>query len=202
MSEVIPQSSPQRSLTYSNVAKIPEVVASARDYFASGATRSIDWRRKQLEGIARLCKEEESAIAAALTEDLGRPAFTSFTAEINFVRNEAKHALKLLKQWMAPEKVATPLALQPASSTLLREPLGVVLIISPWNYPFQLLVAPLVAALAAGNTAVLKPSELAPATAALVERLLPRYVDRDAVRVVQGEVPETTALLEERFDDQ
>ena len=113
---------------------------------------------------------------------------------------EATAASKQLKKWMKPERVATPVPQQPGRARVVREPLGVVLIIAPWNYPVQLLLSPLVGALAAGNCAVLKPSELTPHTSAALADLVPRYLDPDAVALVEGAVPETQALLAERFD--
>lgn len=176
------------------------VVAGLRQVFESGLTGSRAWRIRQLQGIERFCVEEEGAIATALAKDLGKPALGAFASEIVFVKNEATHARKKLKSWMAPTKVATPITVQPASSYIVHEPLGVVLIISPWNYPFQLLLSPLVAALAAGNCALLKPSEVAPHTARLVAERLAKYVDAGAVRVLEGGVEETTAILKERYD--
>lgn len=176
------------------------VVAGLRQVFESGLTSSREWRIRQLQGIERFCVEEEAAIAAALAKDLGKPSLGAFASEIVFVKNEAVHARKKLKSWMAPTKVATPITVQPASSQIVPEPLGVVLIISPWNYPFQLLLSPLVAAIAAGNCALLKPSEVAPHTATLVAERLAKYVDAGAVRVLEGGVEETTAILKERYD--
>ena len=116
------------------------------------------------------------------------------------MKDEAAHALKHLGSWVKPTKHSVPLVVQPAKAWTEPQPLGVVLIIAPWNYPLQLLLAPAVAALAAGNAMVLKPSELAPATSAAVAELVPRYLDAEAVAVVEGGVPETTALLEQAWD--
>jgi aldehyde dehydrogenase (NAD+) len=113
---------------------------------------------------------------------------------------EIKHILKHLEAWARPRRASMPLTLQPAKGRIRAEPLGVVLVISPWNYPIQLLVTPLATALAAGNCVVAKPSEVAPACSAVLARLIPQYVDDGAVAVVEGSVPETTALLEQRFD--
>jgi aldehyde dehydrogenase (NAD+) len=113
---------------------------------------------------------------------------------------EVNDALANLKEWAAPEKVPTPAALAPGSSFIQREPLGVVLNIVPFNYPVQLALMPLIAAVAAGNCVVIKPSEVAAHSAVLLGRMLPRYVDTDCIKVVQGGVPETTALLDQRWD--
>lgn len=179
---------------------IPQVVQRLRARFESGVTRSRRWREQQLEGIERFVAECEKDIFEALHADLGKPEIEAFGAEISYVANDAKHARKHLAQWMKEEKVSTPLVAMPGKSTIQSEPLGVVLIISPWNYPFQLLMAPLVGALAAGNCAVLKPSEVAPHTSAMLAKLLPRYVDPTCIEIVEGAVPETTKLLEQRFD--
>src|SRR6185437_1286338 len=136
----------------------------------------------------------------ALASDLHRSPTETQLADVNVILAEVAHALKHLRAWAAPKRVALPLALQPARGWVIREPLGVVLVIAPWNYPVQLLLGPVVAALAAGNSVVMKPSELAAATSALIARLVPDYLDARAVAVVEGAVPETTALLEERFD--
>ena len=105
-----------------------------------------------------------------------------------------------LDAWMRPHHVHVPVVLQPARAKILPEPLGVALVIAPWNYPIQLLLLPMASAIAAGNTVAGKPSELAPATSAVVARLIPSYLDPDAVAIVEGGVEEATALLEERFD--
>ncbi|MEO0323837.1 MAG: aldehyde dehydrogenase family protein [Myxococcota bacterium] len=181
-------------------ADISRRVASARARFRSGATRPLRWRLAQLDGVARFVKEREREILEALHEDLGKPSIEAYGAELSFVANDLAHVRSHLEGWMRPEKVRVPLVARPGSSEIRREPLGVVLVIAPWNYPFQLLMAPLVAALAAGNAAVLKPSEVSRHTSALFARLLPRYLDREAVCVVEGGVAETTALLAERFD--
>ena len=171
-----------------------------RATFDSGRTTDLGWRKRQLQGVIDLVRENEEQLADALTADLGKPAFDSWLTELNLVKDEAAHALKHLGSWVKPTKHSVPLVVQPAKAWTEPQPLGVVLIIAPWNYPLQLLLAPAVAALAAGNAMVLKPSELAPATSAAVAELVPRYLDAEAVAVVEGGVPETTALLEQAWD--
>ncbi|MBO1417983.1 aldehyde dehydrogenase family protein, partial [Streptomyces sp. FH025] len=168
--------------------------------FATGRTKSLAWRKAQLRALRRLLVEQEAAFADALHTDLGKSPTEAHTTEIGFTINEIDHTLRHLDRWLRPRRVAVPLALQPARARTVREPLGTVLVIAPWNYPLQLALAPLVGAIAAGNCAVVKPSELAPATSALIAHWLPRTLDRQAVAVVEGGVPETTALLEQRFD--
>ena len=136
----------------------------------------------------------------ALKSDLGKSAFEGWAGETYLIAGELKHARKHLASWMRPKRVRTPLLAQPGVSKVYAEPLGVVLNIAPWNYPIQLALAPLIGAIAAGNSVVLKPSEVAPACSALLARLLPRYLDPECVAVIEGGVPETTRLLEQRFD--
>src|SRR5829696_636353 len=164
------------------------IVESLRESFNAGISRPLDTRRAQLQQLQRMLTEQEDAMFAAMAADLGKPPFESYGAEIALVKNEIKAALKNLDTWCAPTKVKLPISFKPGSAEVVPEPLGVVLIIAPWNYPVQLLLAPLVAALAAGNTVVLKPSEVAPATAAAMAEMLPQYLDGRMVRVVTGGV--------------
>ena len=134
------------------------LVESQRRFFRSGATRSYDFRRKQLESLEELVSANESRIHDALASDLGKPRFEAFASETGFIRSEVRYALNRLEEWMEPEHVGTPLTFFPATSSIRHEPLGVALIIAPWNYPFQLVMAPLIGALSAGNCALVKPS--------------------------------------------
>lgn len=180
--------------------EIPPVVARLRSTFDSGRTKPISWRKAQLRALRRMLIEERPTWEKALKDDLGKPSLEAHTTEIGYVVNEIDHTLKHLASWLRPKRVGVPMALAPAKARWVREPLGTVLIISPWNYPVNLALAPLVGAIAAGNSAVIKPSELAPATSGVLAELVPRYLDTEAVAVVEGGVPESTALLEERFD--
>ena len=182
------------------VESIPFIVQLLRESYDAGRLRTIDSRQGQLRQLQRMLIEQEEALLAAMAADLAKPPMEAYAAEIGLVLSEIKHALKNLDAWCAPERVKVPISFKPGSAEIVPEPLGVVLIIAPWNYPTQLLLAPLVAALAAGNTAVLKPSEVAPATAAAMAKLIPQYLDERLVRVVTGGVEETTALLAEKFD--
>lgn len=176
------------------------MAAGLREVFATGRTRDLQWRLEQLRGIERLCDEREREIADALAQDLGRPAFDSWLADVAPTKAEAAYARKHLHRWMRRKRIGMPLSQWPARGWVQYDPLGVVLVIGAWNYPFYLSVAPLVAAFAAGNCAVLKPSELAPATSSLLARLLPQYLDAEAVRIVEGDGATTQALLAEGFD--
>ena len=178
----------------------PSLVTSLRKTFDGGRTRALSFRMGQLEALTRMIEEREGEILEALRIDVGKPRMEAFMAELGFVLGELALVKKKLPSWMRPERVATPASAQPGRAEIHRDPLGVVLLIGPWNYPFQLVIAPLIGALAAGNCAVVKPSEMTPTVSALLARLLPQYLDPDVVKVVEGGVVETTALLEERFD--
>lgn len=171
-----------------------------RQHFDKGCTRTLAYRKQQLSGLMRFLQECESEIFTALATDIGKPQAESLSAEIGLVMSEAKLLQKNLARWMKPKRVATPLLAQPGKSVIYPEPLGVVLVIAPWNYPLQLTLAPLAGALAAGNCVVLKPSEMAAATSQLLADRLPRYIDTNCLAIVQGGIDETTALLREPFD--
>jgi aldehyde dehydrogenase (NAD+) len=175
-------------------------LSDLRQVFATGRTRGLRWRLTQLEAIERLCDEREGDIAAALHADLGRPAVEAWLGDVASTKGEAAYARKHLKRWMRRRRQPLPLAQLPGRCWVQYDPLGVVLIIGPWNYPVYLSLAPLVAAVAAGNCAVLKPSELAPATSELLARLVPLYLDAEAVRVVEGDGQTTQDLLAQGFD--
>ncbi|MGR6540309.1 aldehyde dehydrogenase family protein [Streptomyces rochei] len=178
-----------------------DVVARLRATFRTGRTKPVEWRTGQLCRLRALLTENGSELEAALHADLGKSAAEAQRTEIGFTVREIDHTLDHLADWLRPEPAPVPAHLgADATAWTQYDPLGVVLVIAPWNYPAQLLLAPVVGALAAGNAVVAKPSELAPATSAALARLLPRYLDTDAVAVVEGGIPETTALLVERFD--
>lgn len=179
---------------------IPQMVEALRASFDAGQTRSHTWRDRQLRRMRDMLRENEAALGDAMKEDLGKSHFDCWLSELNVLCDEIDFSRKHLRSWMRPERVATPIHLQPASCTILREPLGVVLVLGAWNYPIQLTLAPAIAAIAAGNCVLLKPSEVSPASARLLCELLPRYMDPSCIRIVDGGIPEATALLEQRFD--
>ena len=179
---------------------IPTVLTTLRSTFASGRTRPLTWRREQLQGLRRMLVDREEELLAALATDLGKPPAEAWATDVGFVISEIDHVLHHLRAWARPERVWAPLVTRPAKARVVREPYGVALVIAPWNYPVQLLVSPMVGALAAGNCVVAKPSEVAAATSTALARLIPKFVDTDAVAVVEGGVPETQALLAEPFD--
>ncbi|MCX5054923.1 aldehyde dehydrogenase family protein [Streptomyces sp. NBC_00474] len=188
-------------MNHSTPEQPADVVARLRATFRTGRTKPLEWRTAQLRRLRDMLTEQGPDLAAALHADLGKSAAEAHRTEIDFTIREIDHTLDHLAEWLRPEAAPVPAHLgADASAWTQYDPLGVVLVIAPWNYPAQLLLAPVVGALAAGNAVVAKPSELAPATSAAIARLLPAYLDTDAVAVVEGGIPETTALLAERFD--
>lgn len=183
-----------------DAARASALVSEMRKVHLSGRTKSLQWRREQLQGIIRMTQENEEDILHALAQDLGKPRVEAWTGDINPTEGAAKLSLKNLEAWTKPTSVPTNLASFPGKSVMVPEPFGVVLVIAPWNYPYVLAMEPLIGALAAGNSVVVKPSEHAPATAALLVRLFPKYLDATAVQVVTGSVPEASALLQQRWD--
>ncbi|XP_059653443.1 aldehyde dehydrogenase family 3 member H1-like [Cornus florida] len=176
------------------------VVKELRECFNSGKTKSYEWRVEQLKRIAKFIDEREKDILAALHNDLSKPETEAFVSEISLTKGSCNLAIKELNRWMTPERVKTSFSTYPSSAEVVSEPLGVVLVISTWNYPFMLSLEPVIGAIAAGNAVVLKPSEIAPSTSSLLANLLEEYVDNSAIRVVEGSVPETSALLEQKWD--
>lgn len=172
------------SLTYLN-----NVYRQQLYFFNSGATKGYEFRRAQLQQLKSCIKKNEAAILEALQKDLNKSAFEGYVTEIGTVYEEINFALKNLRKWMRPKRVNTPLPLMPSSSRIYSEPLGVVLIIAPWNYPLQLNLSPLVAAIAAGNTVILKPSELAVNTEALLISLIAENFDPAYISVTTIDGP-------------
>lgn len=176
------------------------LIARQRDYFLAGNTRPVSWRKEQLEALKAMFTEHHDELCDALWKDLRRNVIDADLMDVAYNVKEADYALKHLDTWMKAEHVHTPLVFEPGHVRIRRDPLGVTLIIGAWNEPFMLLFAPLVAAFAGGNTAVLKPSEMAAACSSIIARLVPPYFDTRAVAVVEGAVPETTALLAQKWD--
>ena len=176
------------------------VLAQVRTVFNAGRTRSVAWREEQLRAIERMCEEREAEISEALIRDLGRSAFEAWLGDIASTKAEAVFARKHFRKWMKPQRQSLPLAQMPGRAWVQYDPIGVVLVIGPWNYPFFLCMSPVVAAVAAGNGVVIKPSELAPATSELIARLVPQYLDPEAIRVVEGAADVTQDLLSQGFD--
>ena len=174
-------------------------LALLRETFESGITRDLSWRISQLHALRTFLTERERDIAAALHYDFRKSAAETFLTETGFLRGEIRFALKHLASWMKARRASIPFIYQPSRATYSPEPYGVVLIIGAWNYPFNLSLGPLISAIAAGNCAVVKPSEHAPRSSALIAEGLGHYLDQSAIRVVEGGVDEAKALLAERF---
>lgn len=186
--------------TTSDSPNFADLVGQLRLTYRNGVTRPLEWRRRQLRQMLAMLSENEDEILAALRTDLGKPGVEGFITDIAFVTGEIKAMLKNLRKWNDTVRVPTPVVAFPAKSQLIPEPLGVVLVIAPWNYPVQLLLVPAAGAIAAGNAVVMTPSEVSSATSAVLARLVPRYLDPEAIAIVEGGVPETTALLDQHFD--
>jgi aldehyde dehydrogenase (NAD+) len=192
MTEAAPACAPEPNYT--------AMFAELGDTFESGRTTDLAWRTAQLSAIERLMVEHEQDFMDALAEDLGKHALEAWSTEISYVADTAAYCRKKLRKWTRRRKVATPVVGQPGRSWIQPEPLGVVLVIGAWNYPLQLTLSGAAAAISAGNCVLMKPSELAPATSATVARLVPEYLDPECIKVIEGGVPETTALLELPWD--
>lgn len=180
--------------------EIKKIISQQRAFFEAGKIKSYEARISALKTLKKMLTENEDIIKKALYEDLRKPDFEAYTTEIGVVLVEIDHSIKKLKSWMQPKKVNTPMLHFIGSSYIYNDPYGIVLNIAPWNYPFQLLVSPLVGILAAGNCAILKPSELAPATSKVSAELFSKYFDENLVKVIEGGIPETQALLDQKFD--
>ena len=174
-------------------------VASLRDPVLRGLTRPLAWRLEQLRRLATLLSDIKPELVEALAADLGKPPLEA-RLELAMVREELALARRRVRAWMQPRRRPVAPWAWPARASVVAEPLGCVLIIAPWNYPFQLCLKPLVSALAAGNTAVIKPSESSPATAELIARAVGRHFPPETVQVVCGDGEVAARLLEERFD--
>ena len=183
---------------HTELESIPAQVARLRRTFDAGRTRPLEWRREQLKALIAMHDDHADEFVEALRADFGKPTFEAFTSDVGQGKTEAKNALKNLKKWTRPERIGLLPVM--GRARVIREPLGVVLIISPWNYPIGLLLSPLAGAIAAGNAVVLKPSEVTPHVSAALAKRIPEYMDPDAITLVEGGVEETTTLLEQRFD--
>ncbi|PYE49093.1 aldehyde dehydrogenase [Paenibacillus barcinonensis] len=169
-------------------------------FFRSGATRSADVRIERLTRLKQAIQNYEPRLTEALYQDLGKSEFESYTTEIGFMLDSITHTIRKIKKWVKPAKVKTQMALLGSKSYIIPEPYGAILIIGPFNYPFQLLIEPLVGAIAAGNTAVLKASENTPAVSAVVRELIGEVFEPEYVQVVEGAKDTTTALIHAPFD--
>lgn len=180
--------------------KIEELFKTQKNIPRNSELRGYSHRLKHLNLLMCLVEEHEKEILKALEIDLKKPEIEAFASEVHYVKDEINFTRKRLKKWMRDKRVKGAYTLWPSRSHIRSEPFGVCLIIGPWNYPFQLLLSPLIGAIAAGNTAILKPSELAPNVSAIISKLIQKYFDPEIVSVVEGGIPETQKLLELEFD--
>jgi aldehyde dehydrogenase (NAD+) len=179
---------------------IAATVARLRRTFASGRTRDVAWRKRQLKALEKLMVDNEPAIAAALAKDLGRKPFESWLADIASTAGEAADAAKNVGKWTKRKHRMLEFAQLPGRGWVEYEPYGTVLVIGAWNFPFALTLGPAVGAIAAGNAVVLKPSEVSPASSALMAELVPKYLDPDAIAVVEGDGAVSQELIAQGFD--
>ncbi|WP_260989811.1 aldehyde dehydrogenase [Paenibacillus xylanexedens] len=180
--------------------EVQVILERQRTFFRSGATRQAGMRIERLSRLKQAIQKFETELTQALYQDLGKSEFESYTTEIGFMLDSITHTMRKIKKWVKPAKVRTQVALIGSKSYILPEPYGAVLIIGPFNYPFQLLIEPLVGAIAAGNTAVLKASENTPAVSAVVKKLIGEVFEPEYVQVVEGAKDTTTALIHASFD--
>lgn len=176
------------------------ILNKQRRFFGACYTKSLEFRKEQLEKLRSAIEKNEDSFARALNSDLGKSPFESYMTEIGVVKDEINHILSNLKKWAAPEKAPSSPALFPSKAKIYKEPLGVSLIISPWNYPVQLTLSPLAASIAAGCCTMLKPSEFSPACSKAIKEMLRQVFDEEYVSVVTGGAETSAALLEEKFD--
>jgi len=176
------------------------LIARQHQHFQTGATRPLAYRQDQLRRLQAAIESRESSLLEALHADLRKSPTEAYASEIGFVLSDIRHALKHLPAWMRPQRRRLPLMAWPGRAAVQPEPFGVALIIGPWNYPFQLLLSPLVGAIAAGNCAVLKPSEFAPHTATVIAKLIADIFPAEYITVVEGDRQVAEALLREKFD--
>ncbi len=179
---------------------IKEIVNKQRNYFNQGNTLNIKFRIEQLKKLGKAINSYEAEIFAALKTDLNKPSFEAYSSEIMQLKGELKYTVKRLKRWAKPHKVKTSFELQPGKSRVYAQPFGVVLNIAPWNYPFQTCLVPLVSILAAGNCAVIKPSEFAPQSSKLIAKIIGEIYPAEYCAVVEGGVEETQLLLAQKWD--
>jgi aldehyde dehydrogenase (NAD+) len=179
---------------------ISDILSKQRQFFRAGTTKNVDFRITQLQTLKKVVIDNESAIIAALKADLNKPLFEAYGSEFSSVIQEINYALKNIKNWVKAKKAAIPIFLLPGSAQIISEPLGVVLIIGPWNYPFTLNLLPLIGAIASGNCAVVKPSEFAPHTSKLIAEIISKHFPLEYIAVIEGDVEVSQKLLQEKFD--
>lgn len=180
--------------------RVQQLLRLQRTFFAKGHTLPLAFRKGQLQKLQQVLQQHQQELIDALYADFKKPALEAFGTEVGFIELELKLALKNIDDWTKPRRVPETLINFPARSYVYPQPYGIALIISPWNYPLNLLFTPLIGAMAAGNCAILKPSEIAANTAAVVTRLISENFDERYIAVVEGSVPTTQYLLAQKFD--
>ncbi|KAL4122525.1 hypothetical protein QTP88_014839 [Uroleucon formosanum] len=182
------------------MANYADIVEKARSAFNGNQTKSLHLRKHHLRQLLKLLNENSSDLQIALASDLRKSKQEAVLFEIEYLKNDIINALGSIESWMKTERPDKPLINILDDILIHKDPYGVVLVMGAWNYPLQLTLLPVVGAIAAGNSVVIKPSEIAPATAKLIAELIPKYLNRDAFPVILGGVEETTLLLKQRFD--
>ncbi|KAK1587670.1 hypothetical protein Q3G72_015660 [Acer saccharum] len=180
--------------------ELEDSLVELRQTFKSGRTRSASWRKNQLRALIKLFHDKEENIFEALFQDLGKHPVESYRDEVGIIEKSATNALNCLEKWMAPTKSRLPLLFFPAKGEVISEPLGVVLVFGSWNFPLSLALDPVIGAIAAGNTVMLKASELAPRCASFLAETIPLYMDSNAVKVIVGGVDVGEQLLQQKWD--
>lgn len=183
-----------------NQIDINNILEEHKEFFHTGSTKTLQFRLEQLRKLKDGIQRYEKRIIEALYKDLGKSEFEAYVTEVGFLLDSINNTMKNLKKWMKPEKAKTPFTLWPAKSFIMKEPYGTVLIIGPYNYPFQLLIEPLIGVIATGNCAVLKPSENTPHITSVVNELISELFDKSYVRVIEGEKETTSTLIHAPFD--
>lgn len=179
---------------------ISNIVVAQREFFSSGETRSYQFRKEQLKTLQRALKEYEKPLCDALWKDLHKSYEEAILTELSIVKGEISNHLSHLKKWMKRKRYSTPIKMFPSSSYVVTEPLGCSLIVSPWNYPVQLLLNPLVGAISAGCTAILKPSPYVPNVSNILAEMIEKYFNKNYIAIIQGNREVNALLFEERFD--
>ncbi|PKI83653.1 hypothetical protein MVES1_002761 [Malassezia vespertilionis] len=182
------------------VEAIPQIVENLRSAFATGKTRSVEYRKKQLKQLYFLIHDNEKAFVEAIRKDLGRPAMETVFGEVISIKNEIVDTVKNLDKWAKPTTVKAGAAYMLHTTQINKDPKGTVLVMGAWNYPITVQIGPMVSAIAAGNTTVLKPSELSANCAQLIADLWPKYMDPETTVVVNGAIDQSTAILDQRFE--
>lgn len=183
-----------------NVQSVEQMILEQKKYFYSGATKDIEFRKEQLIKLKTAIQTNEKEIIDALYKDLRKSEFEAYATEVGLVLNSISHMIKHIDKWVRPVQVKTPLQFQPGKSFIVRDPYGAVLIIGPFNYPFQLVIEPLLGAIIGGNTAIIKPSELSIHTTAIIKKIVEEIFEEKYIRIVEGEKELVQQLIHAPFD--